>query len=250
MDWIHITGSRGFIGKELMSALDGYHIDETAATIDFDALNGNTGVLIHLAGSISDTESFINPEKYIENNIKKLARLLISNSFCKIIFPSSVTVYDSSGNLNPRTVYGITKLAAELLIKAYCRNYWILRITNPYGPNDTKSVFAKLKECKLNNKIFTIYNDPKSVKDFFHVSHISSVVKDILSDKISPGTYNVGSGRATNVMSLLETLCQKHGIMYEYAYPPPGLSIGYVPTENLLTHEHRNVEDEWIKYLS
>jgi len=249
MDWIHITGSRGFIGTELRKALSGYHIDETAATIDFDALNGKVGVLIHLAGSISDTESFINPEKYINNNIKKLARLLINNSFCKIIFPSSVTVYDSVGNLNPRTVYGITKLAAELLIKAYCKNYWILRITNPYGPNDTKSVFAKLKECKLNNKTFTIYNDPKSVKDFFPVEHIGNVVKGILGGSITPGTYNVGSGVGTVVMSLLETLCQRHGISYEYADPPPGLSIGYVPTENLLTHEYRRVEDEWANYL-
>ena len=250
MNWIHITGSRGFIGTELRKALSGYPIDETAATIDFSTLNGYSGTLIHLAASISDVESYINPAKYIDNNLKKLALLLTNNSFGKIIFPSSVTVYDDHGNLNPKTVYGITKLAAELLIKAYCKDYWILRITNPYGPSDTKSVFAKLKECKLENKTFTIYNDPKSIKDFFPVEHIGNVVKNILGGSITPGIYNVGSGIGTVVMRLLEMLCQKYNIKYEYADSPDGLSIGYVPTENLLTYEHRKVEDEWIKYLS
>ena len=247
---ITITGSRGFIGTGLRAKF-GRLYDEVDSSLGMDCKDivNRTGTLIHLAASISDTESYKNPAKYIDNNLKNLALLLTRNKFDKVIFPSSVTVYDDNGNLNPKTVYGITKLAGEHLIKAYTDNYWILRITNPYGKHDKKSVFAKLKDCKLNNKTFTIYNDQTAVKDFFPVEHVVDVITKIIDGKILPGIYNVGSGLGVLVYDLLINLCEQYGIDCKFEEPPDGLSIGYVPTENLLTGTIRKIEDEWINYL-
>ena len=247
-----ITGSRGFIGTAVRTALDGRQYIEMDFKMGRDCmtLKNNTGTLIHLAASINENESFVNPVKYIDNNIKNLALLLINNNFDKVIFPSSVTVYDDSGNLNPGTIYGITKLAGEQLIKAYIKDYWILRITNPFGPNDVKSVFARLKHCKLNNETFQIYNNKKAVKDFFHVDYVACVIRDIIDGKITPGIYNVGSGKGIIVIDMLKSLCERFSIEYEYIDPPEGLSVGYIPTESLLTQDHKEVEVEWLKYLS
>jgi len=247
-----ITGSRGFIGTAIRNVMDGRHYIEMDFKIgnDYRRLKNQKGTLIHLAASINEAESFINPVKYIDNNLKDLALLLTRNKFNKIIFPSSVTVYDSCGNLNPGTVYGITKLAGEQLIKVYTEKYWILRITNPFGPNDVNSVFARLKHCKINNETFQIYNNSNAIKDFFHVDHVASIILKIIDGEIAPGIYNVGSGKGVIVVDMLKSLCKRFSIKYEYIEPPEGISPGYIPTESLLTQDYEKVEEEWLKYLS
>ena len=246
-----ITGSRGFIGTAVRKTLRNCPYTEIDSKVftDYRELKGKTGTLIHLAASINERESFSDPIKYIDNNISGLTLLLKNNNFNKVIFPSSITVYDNTGNLNPETVYGMTKLAGEQLIKIYAKKYWILRITNPFGPNDVNSVFARLKHCKLSGETFQIYNNPNAIKDFFHVDHVASVIQKIIDGRIKPGIYNVGSGRGTVVVDMLKSLCEKFSIEYELIDPPVGISSGYIPTESLLTQDYMEVEIEWVKYL-
>jgi nucleoside-diphosphate-sugar epimerase len=182
---------------------------------------------------------------YIKNNIDDFAKILIQNNFSKIIFTSTTAVYDNHGNINPKSVYAMTKLAGEQLAKIYCKHCWILRITNPFGPNDKKSVFAKLAEYKRSGNRFPIYAS-NAKRDFFHVEHIATIVKSILRGRIKTGTYNVGSGVPTEVRQLLIDLCQAHHIKYKFVYPPQGLSDSFVPgSNNLLTRKNRSVKDEW-----
>jgi len=247
---ITITGSRGFIGSNIVGFLQKPYreIDHTLGT-DCRELFGQTGTLIHLAASISEGESYMNPRKYINNNIGSLAKILSDNKFDNVIFASSSAVYDINGRLEPRSIYGVTKLAGEHIIKNYAPNYWILRITNPFGPNDKKSVFAKLAECKKLNRIFTIYNNTSIEKDFFHVWHIGVVIESILDGTQPCGTHNVGSGVATNVYSLLTKLCDENEIRYTYIDQPDGLSSGYIPKDGLLSNKE-DIEKEWKNYLS
>lgn len=249
---VTITGSRGFIGTKIRSLLNSMsiaysEIDHSLGS-DLKGISEQNGTLIHLAASIHEDESFRDPTKYINNNINDLARILMNNSFGKVIFPSSSSVYDPKGNLNPKSVYGITKLAGEFLIKIYCKNYWILRITNPYGEGDRKSVFAKLARCKMDGNVFTIYRSDAK-KNFFCVDHVIDVISDILSGNIPCGVYNVGSNESYVVSDLLESICKKNNVRYEFVDPPKGLSSGYVPHENLLSEKKRSIGKEWKNYL-
>lgn len=250
---ITITGSRGFIGTAIRKIIDQPYneIDHNLGTSHKD-LRSQKGTLIHLSASVFEDESYFKPQTYIENNVVDLANILKNNKFSKVIFASSTSVYDKDGNINPKSVYGVTKLAGEQLIKIYCRKYWILRITNPFGPNDKKSVFAKLADCKQNKKTFVIYDNQEARRDFFHVDHVAAIVKDILDEKINPGIYNVGSGKATNVRRLLWDLCKEHNIRFKLAGEPRGMSDGFIPNndENLLTREKRTISEEWTQYLS
>jgi len=213
-------------------------------------MEGYDGTLIHLAFSISERESYVNPVKYIDNNIRNLALLIKNNNFDEIIFPSSAAVYNEEGKVEPSSVYGITKLACELLIKIYFKRYWILRIANPMGPGDKKTVFGKLAYCKLNNDVFTIYNDLAIIRDFFPVDLIGVTIKNILQDQIPPGLYNVGSGKKCHVVSMLRLLCKEHKIEYVIADPPHGTSNGYVATDNIIKCDDFDIEEEWLKYLA
>ena len=172
MKRILITGSRGFIGSHLRSMMPTpYDYDEADLSIGISHkdIRGREGTLVFLSGWSREGESYTNPSKYIENNISDLAELLVNNSFNKVIFSSSQAVYDKNGNLNPKSVYGITKLAGEHLIKLYAKEYWILRIANPFGTGDKRSVFYHLAQCKKQNRMFSLYKLYGRKKDYFGI---------------------------------------------------------------------------------
>ena len=83
-----ITGSRGFIGTALRKTLRNCNYGEVDSKLWMDCkdLRCRTGTLIHLAASINEAESFKNPAKYIDNNLKNLALILTNNDFDKVIF--------------------------------------------------------------------------------------------------------------------------------------------------------------------
>jgi len=245
-----ITGSRGFIGSNLRKILRlSYEEVDLSLGISCKDVVGRFGTLLHLAAYKREEESFWNPEKYIDNNISDLARLLSRNNFSRVIFASSMAVYDSNGDLEPLSIYGITKLAGEKLVKTYCSTYWILRIAQPYGPYDTSSVFAKLASCKLNNEIFRIYESRSMKRDYFHVSHVVNIIDRTLRGAIKPGIYNIGSGKEVVPYDFLKYLCDKYNIKYDCVSLPSGSSLGYIPTKDLLVGGQGDLEEEWLKYL-
>lgn len=248
MNDILITGSRGFIGTAIRQAIQ-HPYDEVDLKDgkNHKDVKGRTGMLIHLSAWVQQNESFKCPAKYIENNFRDLALLIENNDFDCIIFPSTSCVYDRHGNLEPVSPYGLSKLAAEKLIRIYMKQHWILRFMNPYGANDDRSIFYLLAQCKKQHKTFRIFTSQKVVRDYFDVGHIADVVNQILDGSLLCGTYNVGSGLGTEVTPFMEAICKKHGIKYEYVESPEGLLDGYVP-DNMLQCERQDLIQEWEKY--
>lgn len=250
MKQIVITGSRGFVGSYVSSILP-FPFDEVDLSIgsDHSSIKGREGTLIFLSSWISETESYTNPNKYIKNNLIGLTNLLTQNSFDEIIFPSSYAVYDKKGDINPKSVYGITKFAGEKLVQLYTPHSWILRIGNPYGVGDRRSVLYQLAQCKKYGKVFTLYKMNDLKKDFFHIIHLAHIIRDILEGVINPGTYNVGTGVGEEVSPLLKSICVLNQISYRVINSPTGLSDAFIPTENLLRVEKGNVLEDWKTYL-
>lgn len=249
MDNILITGSRGFIGTAIRKAIN-FPYDEVDLKEGRNHINigGRTGLIIHLSAWVQQNDSFKHPIKYLENNLRDLAVLIENNGFDRIIFPSTSCVYDRHGALEPVSPYGLSKLAAEKLIRIYFKRHWILRFMNPYGENDDRSIFYLLAKCKRENSTFQIFTSQKVVRDYFYVGHITEVVNNIIDGRLECGTYNVGSGVGTEVAPFMETICKKHGIKYEFVQSPDGLLDGFIPTANFLKCKKRNLVEEWEKY--
>ena len=151
MKEILITGSRGFIGTAIRKEIKiEYREVDLTLGMDHKDIIGRKGILVFLSSWVQPSESVVHPVKYLENNLTALSKIIMNNEFDGIIFPSSHAVYDKEGNLEPASVYGLTKLAGEKLIKIYYKNYWILRLGNPYGYGDNRSMFYHLAQCKLN----------------------------------------------------------------------------------------------------
>ncbi len=245
-DLITITGSRGFIGTAIRETIKYPYVEvDYKIGKDHKDVIGRKGTLIFLSAWINQEESQINPAKYIQNNLTYLAMVLTNNDFDGVIFPSSCMVYDRDGNLEPRTIYGLTKLAGEKLVKIYARKYWILRIGNPYGPNDHRSVFCELARCKMTGDTFVIYG-ARIIRDYFPVAHIASTVNRILDGEVRPGIYNIGSGNPVVSSEYLKRFCIEHDIAHKFIDGTGLLASGYAAKENLLLCDQKEItEKEW-----
>ena len=168
---IIVSGASGFIGKSLITKLieDGHHIfglvrspisyfnsvyytnvliDDISSNIDFDE-NLNIDIIYHLAAK---THSVSNSYKeYYDVNVLGLKSILnLSNKLKikKIIMLSSIKVngegfksnhkfYSEQSVEKPLDNYGISKLAAENILKKHCGNndisFVILRPPLVYG---------------------------------------------------------------------------------------------------------------------
>lgn len=250
MSKILITGSRGFIGTAIRKTIKHPYEEadlKVSKSHHHKNIKGEKGTLIHLSAWVQQNESMKSPAKYIENNLLDLATIIENNSFDRIIFPSTSCVYDRFGKLEPVSPYGVSKLAAEKLVRIYFKRHWILRFMNPYGENDKRTIFYLLAECMRKNETFKIFTSSHVVRDYFPVTHISKVINDILDGSLMCGTYNVGSGVRTDVAEFMTYICNKYGIKYEYVESPNGLLDGYIPSE-MIACDPVDMEDEWVKY--
>lgn len=193
---ILVTGSKGFIGKNLLSALKNnkniniLEFDRTNTIEDLEKLISKCDFIFHLAGEVRPKSS---DEEFMKSNIfltKTILDILEKqNKIVPILLASSI---HSKLLLNE---YGRTKRESELLIKGYSKekeiNCFIYRLHHVFGEG-----------CKENyNSVIStwIYN---SIKDLdiivfdrnieMHYVYIQDVINEFVSKleiKDSKKTY-------------------------------------------------------------
>lgn len=230
-------------------------LDEENVYMVFDE-NKFDGV-IHFAGLKAVGESVTVPLRYYENNITGTINLLKAmNKYGvkKIVFSSSACVYgvpeknpiteDSPSNLatNP---YGRTKQFIEEILKdcAYAdksMRVTILRYFNPVGahpsgllgedpngiPNNLMPYIQRVAGGKLEklNIFGNDYPTPDGtcIRDFIHVvdlarGHLKAMEK--IDDK-NIRIVNLGTGKGTSVLELVNTFNKTNGNRVKYEFAP------------------------------
>ena len=193
--------------------------------------------IIHLAASLSIGMGEKNPKLYYKNNVMGTKSLLkaCNNSFVKnFIFSSTAAVYkegqkivSEKSKVNPKSVYGKTKLLAEKQIILKCKkmkiNYGILRYFNVCGASASgkigiiskgdhlfKNISIEVMKKKPLIKIYgNNYNTPDgtTIRDFIHVSDLSEVhylILRIISKTNISRIVNCGYNRGISVKQVVE----------------------------------------------
>lgn len=195
---ILVTGSSGFIGKNLISILkykyptvDILTYDQENTEAQLSVYTSQCDFVIHLAGVNRPN----NNDDFIKGNFnltKKLVENLEKNSnLVPIIFSSSIQS-DLSNE------YGRSKKMAEDEILDYSRKNniksYIFKLTNVFGkwckPN-YNSVVATFCSKIANNQEITI-NDPKTKLNLIHVDDVVKCIIELLhkeSDEIYQTAY-------------------------------------------------------------
>lgn len=124
--------------------------------------------------------------------------------------------------LRPASIYGITKQAQEQIISTICRNIgidWvILRYQNVYGPgqslcNPYTGVLSFFSNQIKKDKIVNIFEDGSESRDFVYIHDVvCATILGLEKDEANGHTCNVGTGIATDMLTVAKTLIEKSGI--------------------------------------
>lgn len=158
--------------------------------------------------------------KIIESCAKRNIRL--------IFFSSGGTVYGNVSSINipiketcktnPISAYGLSKLTIENIIKFYANkykfDYAILRISNPYGPeqpsNKGQGVIAVFLNKIMEKKKIEIWGDGSNVRDYIYIDDLMDACLKIVENDIQ-GIINIGSGYGTSLNQILNIIRKNIG---------------------------------------
>ena len=221
---------------------------------------GGVDVLIHCASTTTPRKSISDPEAD-EMDVASSAEIFdraIDAGVGKIVFSSSGgTVYGNPTVLpvkedqptNPLIPYARTKVRIESNLTERCSRSGttpvILRYGNPYGPNQypmrgTGVVTAWLEAARDKSTIH-VFGHPHTARDFVFISDaVEAMVSSIDNDKAS-GTYNIGTGNATSLETLLETVERVVGTRLDSVREPPrpSDSISKIALDSTRARDHR-----------
>ena len=114
----------------------------------------------------------------------------------------------------PEAPYGISKFCAEQYIDFYRRFHDVpavsLRYGNVYGPRQDPlgeaGVIAIFCGKLLAREQATIFGDGEQTRDYVHVDDVVAANLAAIEHPEAAGPYNVGTGRQTSVLELVDSL--------------------------------------------
>lgn len=120
--------------------------------------------------------------------------------------------------IHPTSVYGITKQVQEQLIMTVCPTIGIagvaFRYQNVYGPgqslkNPYTGILSIFSTQIKNGNGINIFEDGKESRDFVYIDDVvDATILGIEKKEADNEVFNVGTGVATDVMSVAESLCK------------------------------------------
>ena len=243
MKKILITGSSGYIGSHLTRMLKGeyevygmdkvepqesphafYHCDINrpfSLEYEFDAV-------IHLAALVNVGESEIKPIQYYITNLNGTMNVINKIKTKNFIFASTGTAQDCT------SAYGISKRAAEDVVREYCtkhkhQDYTIFRFYNVIGsegyePTNSDGLMYNLIKARTT-KEFTIFGDDYNtsdgtcVRDYVHVNEICDALKQAI-EKPSNDIECLGHGVGKTVIDIVNMFKEVNNIDFEVKVGP------------------------------
>lgn len=239
---ILITGHKGFIGKNMVAALEGEH---TLSVYEWgDNLPDLKGVdvCIHLGAISSTVENDI--ERVMEQNYD-FSKWLFEQCWrygVRLQYASSASVYGLGTNfsetapVDPRSPYAWSKYLFERYVEKhkYKLEYPVqgFRYFNVYGPGedhkgDQSSPFHKFaKQARETGVIELFEGSHEFYRDFVPVNKVIEVHRKFFSVK-ETGVWNVGTGKARSLLSVAEEIAEKTGASIKYVAMPVNIAKQY-----------------------
>jgi len=259
-----VTGGAGFIGSHVVDALvargDEVHVVDSLATGRRENLSANATLherdirepladlfaeleperVFHLAAQADVGTSVEKPDLDAEVNVLGTLRVLeaarrhdaavVFSSTGGAIYGECAEPAGERAERLPLSPYGTSKLAGEEYLATWNRlhgtRHVALRFANVYGPRQLAKleggVVAIFMDRLRAGERATIFGDGHQERDFVYVGDVVAAV--LAAADADAGTYNVGTGVATNINELWR-LCARAaggGVEPEHGESRPG----------------------------
>lgn len=240
---ILVTGGAGFIGSNFVHYILDNEKEANVVNLDLLTYAGNVHNLDDIEqndryhfvkGNITNTElvshlikehrithivnfaaeshvdrSILNPDVFIETNVKGTLNLLnCAKQFGieKFVQVSTDEVYGSLGPegyfteetpLAPNSPYSASKASADMLVRSYNETYGtnvnITRCSNNYGPyHFPEKLIPLMITNAMDGKQLPIYGDGENIRDWLHVKDHCQAIHLVMKNGKSGEVYNVG----------------------------------------------------------
>lgn len=205
------------------------------SNIDFlnRVLNGCSAVY-HLADESDIQFALSHPESYFKDNINGLFSILTSmhsNGIKKIFFPSSTTVFGSKapppisekyGPLQPESLYGAAKAAAEAFLHAWGHAYdldiLIFRFAAVIGGKQDHGVIHDfIKRLTLDPSILHVFGNGEQVRSFVLIDDCVEIIINFFMNKSLPGyqIVHLGNPDTISIKRVAEIACDQFSLSHD-----------------------------------
>jgi nucleoside-diphosphate-sugar epimerase len=228
MKRVLITGSTGFVGKNLISDLKLYNFN--LQVLDLKTTNHpfdfrNTDSIIHLAGKAHDLKNTSTPDAYYQVNTeltkKVFDEFLASEAQVFITLSSVKAVADEvEGALteehipNPITHYGKSKLLAEQYILSkeipQGKRVYILRPCMIHGPGNkgNLNLLYSLVSKGLPWPLGSFINS----RSYLSIENLCFIIKELIDREDTPsGVYNVADDASLSTNEVIKMIAESKG---------------------------------------
>ena len=228
-----ITGNKGFVGRNLEKYLIlqkkqiiGVSRNPSKNEVNYENLKlekrDSIKSFIHLAGKAHDLKKTSEENDYFEVNTELTKRLfdqfLVSGCEVFIYMSSVKAVADVVDGIlredvipNPKTVYGKSKLAAEVYILSKKipenKRVYILRPCMIHGPNNKGNL--NLLYNFVSKGIPYPFGRYVNKRSFVSVDNLCFVIKELIdSSKIESGIYNIADDISLSTIDLVQMMSE------------------------------------------
>lgn len=243
MKKVLVTGHKGFIGSNLITALSRRGITTWGAEkndpFPSSSLIKEMDAVIHLGANSSTTETDL--DKILDENYSFSKDLF---SICKLMkvpfqYASSASVYgDDADNpdeydfYRPKNPYGLSKYLFDLWIQKEGGAYQGFRYFNCYGRNeehkgDQASPISKFRLQAHKGEIKIFKNSENYLRDFVCVEDVCRVHIRFLKKPDVTGVFNVGTGKPISFRQIAEWTAKRYSAKISEIDMPESLSSHY-----------------------
>ena len=215
---ISVYGGAGFVGSSFVKMYS-----EKCICIEREDNKPKSNNVLYFISTIDNYNVYDNPHLDVNTNLTKLIDVLEECRKLENVtfnFISSWFVYGKTDQIpvketaycNPSGFYSITKLAAEQLLKSYCKtfdmDYRILRLTNIIGSNDKKvSTKKNALQYMINllreNKEVKLYDNGDPIRDYMHVSDCCRAIDVAINTTEKNFTVNISNSDGMRIGDII-----------------------------------------------
>ena len=274
-----VFGAAGFVGRNLVERLAREKEHELVASdavedpfggsvkylqanvLDrdhiFEAARG-TDTIVHLAASPL-VASLQDPTGNMKVNVEGTLNILDAarkHGVRKVIYSSASSVVgtpkynpvDEKHPCDPKTPYAVAKKTCEDYLRVYSElyglHYIVFRFFNVYGPwqgHKSGALVPNLYRTLKENKEFQVFGDGSNTRDFIYSEDVADFCCSAVSSDVKDLIVNMGTGRGTSIVELINLAAKLLGVRPNIAYKPsrPGEIGNFVADTSRLSEVFR-----------
>lgn len=242
---ILITGSSGFIGKNLVEDLSKFNCNifaiynnskasfkkknvkflkyDLSKILPSKIISSKIDILIHLAGPRADRKSMDNDNAILKSLLidKNIIDFAIKKKISTFFFASSAGVYNITKttfeekklpiSLNSDGVYGLNKLISEKMIYNTFNKTKIIicRFFSIYGRQSNTIINHWKKKIQKNENV-SIWGDGNTQRSWLHIDDVINGIKKMLIIKHNKIFFNLGSSEKLSLTKTFHLIKNKY----------------------------------------